>query len=93
MSPAAGMNEAQTRMQFIDPALRDAGWDEAPSAIAVEQKVNQIAPGRVESDGFSHKPLRADYVLMHGGRRIAVVEAKRYNEGLDAGEAQARFYA
>jgi type I restriction enzyme R subunit len=93
MSPATGMNEAQTRMQFIDPALRDAGWDEAPSAIAVEQKVNQIAPGRVESDGFSHKPLRADYVLMHGGRRIAVVEAKRYNEGLDAGEAQARFYA
>ena len=93
MSPAAGMNEAQTRMQFIDPALRDAGWDEAPSAIAVEQKVNQIAPGRVESDGFSHKPLRADYVLMHGARRIAVVEAKRYNEGLDAGEAQARFYA
>ena len=93
MSPAGGMNEAQTRMQFIDPALRDAGWDEAPSAIAVEQKVNQIAPGRVESDGFSHKPLRADYVLMHGGRRIAVVEAKRYGEGLDAGEAQARFYA
>ena len=90
---SAGLNEAQTRLNYIDPALRDAGWAESPFAMAVEQKVNEIAPGRVESDGLSHKPLRADYVLMHGARRIAVVEAKRYSEGLDAGEAQARHYA
>ena len=90
---SAGINEAQTRLNFIDPALRDAGWAESPFAMAVEQKVNEIAPGRVESDGLSHKPLRADYVLMHGARRIAVVEAKRSGEGLDAGEAQARHYA
>ena len=93
MSAKSSMNEAQTRMTFIDPALRDAGWADAPCRIAVEQNVTEIAPGRVESDGHSHKPLRADYVLMHGARRIAVVEAKRYDEGLDAGEAQARHYA
>ena len=83
------MNEAQTRHDLIDPALHDAGWNELPARIATEQ----VAPGRVESDGKSHKPERADYVLMHGTRRIAVVEAKSDEKSVDAGEAQARRYA
>ena len=89
MSPSS-MNEAQTRYNYIDPALRDAGWETAPAKIAVEQTV---APGRVESDGRSHSPLRADYVLMYAGRRIAVVEAKKYSADVGEGETQARFYA
>ena len=89
MSPSS-MNEAQTRYNYIDPALRDAGWETAPAKIAVEQTV---APGRVEADGRSHSPLRADYVLMYAGRRIAVVEAKKYSADVGEGETQARFYA
>ncbi|MDO5462907.1 MAG: DEAD/DEAH box helicase family protein [bacterium] len=84
------MNEAQTRKDLIDPALRDAGWEDAPAKVAVEQ---MVAPGRIEHDGRSHKPLFADYVLMYEGRRIAVVEAKSNEKSVDAGEAQARFYA
>ena len=84
------MNEAQTRKDLIDPALRDAGWETAPAKVAVEQIV---APGRIEHDGQSHKPLRADYVLMYEGRRIAVVEAKSDEKEVTAGESQARFYA
>lgn len=84
------MNEAQTRKDLIDPALRAAGWEDAPATIAVEQVV---APGRIEHDGRSHKPLFADYVLMYEGRRIAVVEAKSTEKSVDAGEAQARYYA
>ena len=33
------MNEAQTRKDLIDPALRAAGWEEAPAKVAVEQVV------------------------------------------------------
>lgn len=84
------MNEAQTRLELIDPALRNAGWAEAPAKIAVEQLV---APGRIEHDGRSHKAKKADYVLMYEGRRIAVVEAKSDELQPEAGEKQARFYA
>jgi len=51
------MNEAQTRHDLIDPALHEAGWNTLPARIATEQ---QVAPGRVESDGKSHKPEKAD---------------------------------
>ena len=84
------MNEAQTRHDKIDPALRAAGWDKWPAKITLEQ---QVAPGRVEHDGRSHKPEKADYVLMYGNRRLAVVEAKSDEKPVDAGEAQARHYA
>ena len=84
------MNEEQTKHSLITPALVAAGWDAAPARIALEQVV---APGRVESDGRSHHPKRADYVLMWGNRRLAVLEAKR--DGVEAaeGERQAREYA
>ena len=84
------MNEAQTRYAKIDPALKEAGWDTAPFRLVMEQ---QVAPGRVEHDGQSHRPEKADYVLMYGNRRLAVVEAKSDEKSVDAGEAQARHYA
>jgi len=41
------MNEAQTRLNKIDPKLRDAGWSIVPgSKILVEQSA-YIAPGRI----------------------------------------------
>lgn len=84
------MNEAQTRYAKIDPALKEAGWDTTPFRLVMEQ---QVAPGRVEHDGQSHRPEKADYVLMYGNRRLAVVEAKSDEKSVDAGEAQARHYA
>ena len=84
------MNEEQTKHDKITPALKEAGWDRLPFKLAMEQ---QVAPGRIEHDGRSHKPERADYVLMYGNRRLAVVEAKSDEKPVDAGEAQARHYA
>ena len=84
------MNEAQTKHSLITPALKAAGWDDAPARLALEQVV---APGRVESDGHSHHPMFADYVLMWGKRRLAVVEAKSDEKDAGEGDAQARFYA
>ena len=85
------MNEAQVRHDLIDPALKAAGWESLPAKVAVEQT---IAPGPVsQEDGQSHNPEFADYVLMYGNRRIAVVEAKASDKNYRAGEAQARKYA
>lgn len=84
------MNEEQTKHDLITPALHAAGWNDAPYRLALEQ---DVAPGRVEHDGRSHAPQRADYVLMRGTERLAVVEAKSDEKPVDAGEAQARHYA
>ena len=66
------MNEAQTRLNLIDPAIRAAGWtEENDCQVLVEQTV---APGRVGK--VRGKPLRADYILCHRRRRLMVVEAK-----------------
>ena len=57
------MNEAQTRLNLIDPAIRAAGWtEENDCQVLVEQTV---APGRVGK--VRGKPLRADYILCHRG--------------------------
>ena len=83
------MNEEQTKHDLITPALVAAGWDTMPYKLAFEQ---QVAPGRVGSMGAKKVPRRADYVLMCGAKRVAVVEAKADTQEASAGEAQAREY-
>ena len=56
------MNEAQTRLDKIDPKLRDAGWGIVPgSKILVEQSA-YIAPGRITTTGHKN-PKKADNIL------------------------------
>ena len=55
------MNEAETRREHIDPALKEAGWGVVEgSRIRCEYP---IAPGRLEGFGRRGKSLTADYVL------------------------------
>ena len=69
------MNEAQTRLNKIDPKLRDAGWSIVPgSKILVEQSA-YIAPGRITTTGHKN-PKKADYILEYKGIKLAVIEAK-----------------
>ena len=69
------MNEAQTRLDKIDPKLRDAGWGIVPgSKILVEQSA-YIAPGRITTTG-NKNPKKADYILEYKGIKLAVIEAK-----------------
>jgi len=85
------MNEAETRAEHIDPALRAAGWGVvAGSRIRREYS---IAPGRIEGHGRRSKPLTADYVLEYRNTKLAVVEAKAWDEELTEGVAQAKNYA
>jgi type I restriction enzyme R subunit len=85
------MNEAETRAEHIDPALKAAGWGVVEgSRILREYHVTQ---GRLEGQGRRAKAQIADYVLVYRNHKLAVVEAKAWDEALTAGVAQAKHYA
>ncbi len=84
-------NEAQTRHDLIDPALRAAGWGEVEgSRIIVEHK---ITAGRLIGNGRRAKPLSADYVLVYRNKKLAVIEAKAEEYPVSEGRAQAIEYS
>ena len=85
------MNEAETRAEHIDPALKAAGW-----GVVEGSKVSRefpITKGRLEGLGRRGKSLSADYVLTYRNHKLAVVEAKAWNEAVSEGVAQAKNYA
>jgi len=85
------MNEAETRAEHIDPALKAAGWGVAEGSRIRREYV--IAPGRIEGHGKRSRPLKADYVLEYRNHKLAVVEAKAWDEELTEGVGQAKNYA
>jgi type I restriction enzyme R subunit len=85
------MNEAETRAEHIDPALRAAGWGVVEGSRI--RREYPITPGRIEGQGRRGKPLTADYVLEYRNTKLAVVEAKAWDEALTEGVAQAKNYA
>jgi type I restriction enzyme, R subunit len=84
------MNEAETRAELIDPALKASGW-----GVVEGSKVGreQIMLGRLEGAGRRAKPEIADYVLIYRGHKLAVIEAKRRNLRDTEGVGQAKQYA
>ena len=85
------MNEAQTRLEHIDPALKAAGWGSVEgSRLRVEYP---ITLGRLEGAGKRGAALSADYVLEYRNTKLAVVEAKAWDKPLTDGVAQAKDYA
>ena len=85
------MNEADTRAELIDPALKSSGWGIVEgSKILREYK---ITAGKIQTGGGRAKPLIADYVLIHHGRKLAVIEAKSDELEVGEGVAQAKNYA
>jgi type I restriction enzyme R subunit len=84
------MNEAETRAELIDPALRTAGW-----GLVADSRVRRetICPGRIEGAGRRGKPEIADYVLTFRNHKLAVIEAKARDRGDTDGVAQAKAYA
>src|SRR5512137_738108 len=85
------MNEAETRADHIDPALKAAGWGVVEGSRIRREYL--IAPGRIEGHGRRGKPLKADYVLEYRNTKLAVNEAKAWDEELTEGVAQAKNYA
>ena len=85
------MNEAETRAEHLDPALKEAGWGVVEGSKILREY--PIAPGRIEGHGRRGKPLTADYVLVYRNRKLAVIEAKAWDEELTEGVGQAKNYA
>lgn len=85
------MNEAETRAEHIDPALKAAGWGVVEGSRI--RREYPITLGRLEGHGRRGKALSADYVLIYRNTKLAVVEAKAWDEPLTLGVAQAKDYA
>jgi type I restriction enzyme R subunit len=85
------MNEAETRAEHIDPALKAAGWGVVEGSRILREY--PITPGRIEGLGRRGKPLIADYVLVYRNTKLAVIEAKAWVVALTEGVAQAKNYA
>ncbi|WP_397446977.1 EcoAI/FtnUII family type I restriction enzme subunit R [Polaribacter sp. R77954] len=85
------MNEAQTKHDLIEPALRKAGWGIIEgSRLRLEFPITK---GRLIGQNRRATPLYADYVLEYKNRRIGVVEAKKRDNYYTDGVGQAKDYA
>lgn len=84
------MNESQTKHDYIDPALREAGWGENGSRIYLEFPITK---GCLIGQNRRSTPLFADYVLEYKNRRIGVIEAKARDLYYTDGLGQAKDYA
>jgi type I restriction enzyme R subunit len=85
------MNEAETRAEHIDPALKAAGWGVVEGSRI--RREYPITLGRIEGHGRRARPLIADYVMVYRNTKLAVVEAKAWDEALTEGVGQAKDYA
>lgn len=85
------MNEAETRAEHIDPALRNAGWGVIDGSRV--HREFQITQGRIQGAGKRGIADIADYVLVYRNTKLAVIEAKAWEKHYTEGVAQAKGYA
>ena len=85
------MNEAETRAEHIDPALKAAGWGGVEGSRILRE--HGITLGRLQGKGVRAKAEIADYVLVYRNLKLAVVEAKAWDKPHTEGVGQAKRYA
>ncbi|MDP1899209.1 MAG: DEAD/DEAH box helicase family protein [Rubrivivax sp.] len=91
------MNEAETRAEHIDPALKAAGWGVVDGSRVLRE--HGITLGRLQGGGgkggqsLRAKAEIADYVLVYRNTKLAVIEAKAWDKPLTEGVGQAKSYA
>jgi len=78
------LTESDTRAQYIDPALAKSGWE----AHLVRREF-QITAGRIIGAGKRAEPSITDYLLEYKGKRLAVIEAKKWDLPHSEGISQA----
>jgi type I restriction enzyme R subunit len=78
------LTESDTRAQYIDPALAKSGWEGH-----LIRREFQITAGRIIGAGKRAEPSIADYVLEYKGKRLAVIEAKKWDLPHSEGVSQA----
>ena len=85
------MNEAETRAEHIDPALKAAGWGVVEGSRVLRE--HGITQGRLQGGGKRAKAEIADYVLVYRNTKLAVIEAKAWDKPYTEGVGQAKSYA
>ena len=85
------MNEAETRADHIDPALKAAGWGVVDGSRILRE--HGITLGRLQGGGKRAKGDVADYVLVYRNTKLGVVEAKAWDKPYTEGVGQAKSYA
>ena len=86
------MNEEQTKFEYVELALSQAGWQRGREDVRILKEF-AITQGRLIGQGRRSQPLKADYVLEYKNKRLAVVEAKSIAKSYTDGVAQAKDYA
>jgi type I restriction enzyme R subunit len=87
------MTEDDTRAEYIDPKLKEDGWDSKVNSAVKVHRNYPITLGKIKATGGRAHPIRADYLLTYNGRKLAVIEAKSYECEIGEGVAQAKNYA
>jgi type I restriction enzyme R subunit len=85
------MNEAETRAEHIDPALKAAGWGVVDGSRILRE--HGITQGRLQGGGKRAKAEIADYVLVYRNTKLATVEAKAWDKPYTEGVGQTKNYA
>ena len=88
------MNEAETRAEHIDPALKAAGWGVVEGSRVLRE--HGITLGRLQGTGGKGARAKAeiaDYVLVYRNTKLAVIEAKAWDKPHTEGVGQAKSYA
>lgn len=85
------MNEAETELIYIDPALQASGWGVVEGSRI--RKQFPISKGRLIGNGQRSIPDKADYVLQYRNRNLAVIEGKKRDLHYTEGVTQAKDYA
>lgn len=90
------LNEAETRAEHIDPALKAAGWGVVEGSRVLRE--HGITLGRLQGGGGKGAGKRAraeiaDYVLVYRNTKLAVIEAKAWDRAHTEGVDQAKRYA
>ena len=85
------MNEAETRAEHIDPALKAAGWGVVEGSRILRE--HGITQGRLQGSGKRAKAEIADYVLVYRNTMLATVEAKAWDKPYTEGVGQVKGYA
>ncbi|MEI7464293.1 MAG: DEAD/DEAH box helicase family protein [Burkholderiales bacterium] len=91
------MNEAETRAEHIDPALKAAGWGVVEGSRVLREHgitLGRLQPGSAGAgQGQRARAEIAEYVLVYRNTKLAVVEAKAWAQAYTEGVAQAKSYA
>lgn len=84
-------SEADTRANYIDPKLNEAGWNSTENARIIRE--HYFTDGRIMGKGLRGKRKFADYALVYKNRLVGIIEAKKDGLPPTEGLEQVKSYA